>query len=178
LGNLLCDILKEEYKTEIAVFNGGGIRASLPQGPITAGDLFKAFPFTNTVFVLEVPGQELEAMLQHSFKQQGQGGFLQVAGLSFVLEKNVGVKDVKVNGKPLDPKATYKLVTGSFVANGGDGYTMLANLPKREEHGYELVSETFLKYLVNHYGKEKKPIASPYCEGDKPAKAGRIIIEE
>jgi 2',3'-cyclic-nucleotide 2'-phosphodiesterase (5'-nucleotidase family) len=179
LGNLLCDVLKETYQTDIAVFNGGGIRDSIVQGPVTTGAIFKAFPFTNTVQVLEISGQTLLEMLQHSFAQRGQGGFLQVAGLRFVLEKNVGVKDVIVNDKPLDLKDTYKVVTSSFVADGGDGYTMLANLSNRQEHGYSLVSETILKHLINHYGKEKKAISSPYCENNvEPGKATRIIIEE
>jgi 2',3'-cyclic-nucleotide 2'-phosphodiesterase (5'-nucleotidase family) len=181
LGNLVSDILKETYQADVAVFNGGAIRDSITQGPVTIGGVFKVLPFPNTAYTLDISGQDLLAMLQHSSQQglEEKGGFLQVAGLSFVWEKGVGIRDVKVNEKPLDPNTTYKVVTSSFVADGGDGYTMLAKLPKEKRHEhYSLVGQTILEYLGNHYGKENKPISSPYCENGEPAKATRIIIEE
>lgn len=182
LGNLVSDILKETYQADVAVFNGGAIRDSIAQGRVMVGDIFKVLPFANTAYVLEMSGPDLLAMLEHSFKQGelgGKGGFLQVAGLSFKWEKGVGIRDVKVNEKPLDPNTTYKVVTSSFVADGGDGYTMLAKLPKEKRHEhYSSVNQTVLEYLGNHYGKENKPISSPYCENGEPAKANRIIIEQ
>ncbi len=182
LGNLVTDVLKETYQTDIAVFNGGAIRDSIAQGPVTFGNIFKTLPFANTAYVLEISGQELLAMLQHSAKigELGEkGGFLQVAGLRFVWEKGVenGVRNVTVGEKPLDLADTYTVATSSFVADGGDGYTMLAKLPKQKRHEHnDSINQTVLKYLGDHYGKEK-PIASPYCENGEPAKAGRIIEE-
>jgi 2',3'-cyclic-nucleotide 2'-phosphodiesterase (5'-nucleotidase family) len=58
------------------------------------------------------------------------GRFPQVAGLNFVFDpgKPVGMRilSIAVGGAPLDPKKTYKLATNNFMADGGDGYDMLA----------------------------------------------------
>ena len=48
IGNFCADAFREVLKTDVAMINGGGIRADLPQGDVTYNHLVSIFPFNNT----------------------------------------------------------------------------------------------------------------------------------
>lgn len=142
LGNFIADGMLAKAKAlknaDVAIMNGGGIRASIDEGDITMGELRTVMPFGNTLFVLDVTGQALKDGLEN-----GVGGakltdlpgkFPQVAGLRFKWDPNqpAGSKvyDVEIKSgsgyTPINLTATYRLATNSFVANGGDGYASFA----------------------------------------------------
>lgn len=139
LGNLIADIVLESgIQADIAVVNSGGIRASLPQGNITKGMLLTTIPYNNKIMQLEVSGETVREILENSVAQYEKvsGAFLQVAGMSFSFDplqpKFSRVKTVTVQGDPLDPQKTYKLVTLGYLVNGGDDYVMLKDKPAKE----------------------------------------------
>jgi len=123
----------------VALINGGSIRADdvLPAGDLTVRDVLSILPFGNDLAVIEVPGDVLLQALEHGVSLTGPGAepgrFAQVSGVrySFDASKLPGarVSDVTVNGRPLDAKKTYTLVTTSFVAGGGDQYAMFKGRP-------------------------------------------------
>ncbi|MCA9602067.1 MAG: bifunctional metallophosphatase/5'-nucleotidase, partial [Myxococcales bacterium] len=81
LGNLLADlILTARPRADLAVMNGGGIRAPLPEGPLTYGRFFQVFPFDNRFATLEVSGAELEALVLHDLRSGH--GIASFAGVS------------------------------------------------------------------------------------------------
>ena len=108
LGNLITDVMLEVSGADVALTNGGGIRASIPAGDITVKNIVDSFPFTNTVAVIEVTGAEILEVLEFGVKSypEESGGFLHVAGMSYKFDpdKPVGekVKDVLVGGEAID----------------------------------------------------------------------------
>jgi 5'-nucleotidase/UDP-sugar diphosphatase len=160
LGNLIADGMVWKTRNagvQIALQNGGGIRASIPKGPITVGKVYEVLPFGNTLVVMDLKGKEILAALENGVSQweQGAGRFLQVSGLryAFDLARPAGSRVVRVEVKtekgfaPLDLEATYRVVVNSFIANGGDGFTAL-----KEAQGYRVDTgfsdaESFMDYL-------------------------------
>ena len=88
-------------------------------------------PFGNVTVLTEVSGQQVWDALENGFSkiEDGAGRFPQVAGMKVVADKSKPagsrVVSVEIGGKPLDPKATYKLATNDYMLDGGDGYTAL-----------------------------------------------------
>ena len=132
MGDLIADAMIAQSGAEVAVTNGGGIRGDkvYPAGTVlTRKDVFTELPFGNKTVVEEISGADLLAGLENGFSQveQGAGRFPQVGGMTVTadLTKAAGarVQTVTINGKPLDPAATYKLATNDYMIGGGDGYT-------------------------------------------------------
>ncbi|MGH9907281.1 MAG: bifunctional metallophosphatase/5'-nucleotidase [Pyrinomonadaceae bacterium] len=135
VGNLAADAFRKATNADVALINGGSIRADtiiLP-GTLTKRDLLSILPFKNKVVKLELPGATLRAALEHGVSRSAEdrepGGFPQVGGLRFTFDpgRPAGsrVVSVSVNGQPLDDKKRYTLATTNFLAEGGDGYAML-----------------------------------------------------
>ena len=132
IGNLIADAMIEAVGAEIAIFGGGGIRADKEYpagGDITRRDILTELPFGNVTVMVEVTGQQVWDALENGFSkiEDGAGRFPQVGGMKVVANKSKPagsrVVSVEIGGKPLDPKATYKLATNDYMLDGGDGYT-------------------------------------------------------
>ncbi|MCL1795498.1 MAG: bifunctional metallophosphatase/5'-nucleotidase [Clostridia bacterium] len=168
-GNLACDIFIEATGADVALINGGNIRATTAAGPITARDIFTVFPFGNLVVMLEVDGQALIDSIEVglSLYPEANGGFPQVGGMSFTFDpaKDAGERIVEllIAGEPVDPEATYKLATNDFLAAGGDGFTALAEFGITMEIGA-------MDEVITDYFRENSPVA--------PAVEGRITVVE
>ena len=135
IGNLIADAMMQAVGAEIAITNGGGIRADKEYAAgsdITRKDIFSELPFGNITVMTEVSGQQVWDALENGFSkiEDGAGRFPQVAGMKVVADKSKPagsrVVSVEINGKPLDAKATYKLATNDYMLSGGDGFTSLA----------------------------------------------------
>ena len=131
LGSLLGDAMLEAVDADVAITNGGGIRASIDKGEITRGEIVTVLPFGNIVEVKEIKGSTLLEAVEHGLSKYPahEGLFPQIAGMSFVFAKDrpagERVLEIEVNGKPIDHDKMYKVATNDFMAAGGDGYTML-----------------------------------------------------
>ncbi|MBE3594378.1 MAG: 5'-nucleotidase C-terminal domain-containing protein [Candidatus Carbobacillus altaicus] len=182
LGNLIADGMVAFAKqfvpeTQAAITNGGGIRASIPKGDITLGQVMTTLPFGNVIVTLKVTGAELKEALENgvSAVENKHGRFPQVSGLRFTYDsrKPAGerIVDVEINTeegyKPLDPDAVYTIATNKFMADGGDFYTMLkkAQDDGRMTNLFYPDYEVFVSYL-EAYG----PISEAYA-----APEGRIV---
>jgi 2',3'-cyclic-nucleotide 2'-phosphodiesterase (5'-nucleotidase family) len=114
--------------------NSGSIRGDrvYPAGPLTARTLLAMHPFGNVICKVEISGQVLLQALNSGVAKlpQAAGQFPQVSGLTMVVDRNAPsgarVRDVMVNGQPLDPAKTYTLAIPDFVLKGGDDYSMFA----------------------------------------------------
>ncbi|MEK4564015.1 5'-nucleotidase C-terminal domain-containing protein [Alkalihalobacillus sp. FSL R5-0424] len=151
LGNLIADVLRESTGADIALTNGGGIRASVAAGTITKGDLVEVSPFGNYGMTKEITGEQLLEILEIGVKEypEPSGGFPQISGFSFSIDesKQPGdrVHSVNVAGAPLDLAKSYTLATNDFLASGGDEYGPLADLPITNE--YNALDELLISYL-------------------------------
>lgn len=165
LGNLITDIYRERFGTDIAFQNGGGIRASIPAGEITLEQILTVLPFANTLTTFQLKGSELLLALENSVSQveQGAGRFLQVSGLclSFDSKKPAGERVLKVfiGREPLDPEAMYSIAAPSFIANGGDGYTVF-----REARAAFLDTQIVDVDLIVE-GVRERGVVAPQVEG-------------
>ena len=85
IGNFSADAFREVLNADVALVNGGGIRADLPLGEITFNDLLSVFPFNNTACTATLTGQQLLDALEFavSFLPLEDGTFMQVSGLKF-----------------------------------------------------------------------------------------------
>jgi 5'-nucleotidase len=135
IGNFVTDAFRQATGADVALINGGSIRADalISPGDLTRRDVLSILPFSNPVVKLEVTGATLRAALEHGVSRSAEdtepGRFPQVSGLSFTFDatRPAGsrVTEVTVGGRPLDDKKTYTLATSTFLAvDEGDGYTM------------------------------------------------------
>ena len=144
MGDLITDAILWKMKDQgiqIALQNGGGIRASIPKGPISMGQIMEVLPFGNTIATFEIKGEDLLAALENGVSRaenpenEGTGRFLQVAGLRYTWDPSrpVGERIISVEVRnpdgtysPLDPNAIYKVAANDFMRKGGDDYKVLA----------------------------------------------------
>lgn len=159
LGNFAADAILwsarqalGEDKVDLALTNGGGIRASIPVGDISMKTMKTVFPFGNEVATVTVTGAELlEALEAATFcTPTAVGAFPQVSGVQFTIDTTVPyengemypnstyyapakpgsrIKNVTVNGQPLDLNAEYVVATNDFTAAGGDTYGAFLDKP-------------------------------------------------
>jgi 5'-nucleotidase len=134
LGNLVTDAIRAEARSDIALVNSGGIRGDrvYPPGPVTRYDLVQIHPFGNVICTIAVSGRIVVAALEHAFSRlpATAGQFLQVSGMTLRIDLNAPagsrVRDVRVQGQPLDTGKTYTVALPDFMLLGGDGFQMFA----------------------------------------------------
>lgn len=137
LGNLIADNQLAATRgagAQIAFTNPFGIRAALvpaADGSLTFGDIYAVQPFANTLITQSMTGAELKAMLEQCFDNQGPEQALTASAgfrYSFDRSRPIGERIVAMtlDGQPLDPAKTYRITTNSFLAQGGDSFTLLA----------------------------------------------------
>ncbi len=150
LANLIADSMIWKTGAEVALTNGGGIRASIKPGNITIRDVLTVLPFGNTLYVLEMKGSDLLKTFEYAASvPNGQGAFLQVAGATW---KSEGGKltEVLVNGKPIDPEKVYKVVTNDYMAAGGDGYAVLKG--QKGYNTFYVMADVVVEYIQKVLG--------------------------
>lgn len=135
MGNLVADAMLDRVKDQgiqIAFANSGGIRASIDGGEVSMGEVMTVLPFQNTLSTFQTKGQIIIDALENGVSQVEEvaGRFPQVAGMTFewdpAADPGNRITKVMVGGAPIDPQATYGVVTNNFVRNGGDGYKMFS----------------------------------------------------
>jgi 5'-nucleotidase len=121
LGNLFTDLLRTGG-ADVALLNGGGLRADLPAGELEYGPLFEAMPFDNLVVTVRTTAKELGALLAKNLTSKG--GIFSVSGLRAVATcqgNKLTIKLIRDDGRPLDDGEPLTLTTSDFLAQGGDG---------------------------------------------------------
>ncbi|HEY6032665.1 MAG TPA: 5'-nucleotidase C-terminal domain-containing protein [Kofleriaceae bacterium] len=129
-GDWFTDLmLAAQPGANVALTNGGGLRADIPAGDLTYGGLFQAMPFDNRFATVKLLGSHLRRLVHENLRRDG--GFFSFGGLTAVARCKDGKLDlaIKVAGKPLADAARYTLVTSDFLASGGDGVIGKLALP-------------------------------------------------
>ncbi|WP_121063142.1 bifunctional metallophosphatase/5'-nucleotidase [Chachezhania antarctica] len=151
MGNLVTDAMLDRVKDqgiEIAITNGGGLRASIDAGPVTMGEVLTVLPFQNTLSTFQVTGETVVAALENGVSQyeDGAGRFPQVAGMSFAFDPTAEVgsriSDVTVGGAPIEMDKLYGVVSNNYVRGGGDGYKMFVDAENAYDYGPDLADVT------------------------------------
>lgn len=194
-GDFVADAYRAATGADVAICNGGGVRSEIGIGSVSRMDLMNINPWNNEMCVVEVTGQQLIDVLEHSVRSYPEysGGFLQVSGVTFevnawkkspvitdiwgnferldeTLERRVA--NVKVNGEPVDLQKKYTVAGSVYVlTQGGDGLTMLDGAKVVQQEGLLSDSEMLIKYFTENLGG--KITAEKY---DNPYGDGRIKI--
>lgn len=153
MGDFCTDAVRSVMDADVAIINGGGIRADIAAGDITYKDLVSVFPWNNELCVIEATGQQIKDALELGAKNypEENGGFMQVSGMKYVIDASVPssvvtneqtgmfekvdgtyrVKDIQVwnaaktKYEPIKLKKTYKLAGINYtLRQNGDGFTM------------------------------------------------------
>ncbi len=168
MGNLVTDAIlwaTQAQGVQIALQNGGGIRASIPAGPVTVGQVLEVLPFGNTIATFEITGADLLTALENGVSRaenpenEGTGRFLQVSGLRYSWDptKPAGERIVSVEVRtadggwePLDPEAVYKVAANNFIRNGGDEYAVFAEKAINAYDFGPLLADVVMDYIAEH----------------------------
>jgi 5'-nucleotidase len=149
LGNLIADAQRAALGTDFAFMNPGGIRADLAAGPVTYGQLFTIQPFGNSLVRMELTGQQIYDLLNQQWVNQPFPRILKTSGLTYVWDGNrpIGDRIVEVSrdGVPIDRLATYTVTINSFLAAGGDNFTVL--LGGRNQIGGPLDLDALIAFI-------------------------------
>ncbi len=187
LGDLCADAYRYVLGADIAFVNGGGVRANIEAGEITYGDILNVHPFGNMACVVETTGQQILDALEMSVKNlpAESGGFLQVSGLSFEIDMGVDstvvvddkenfvevsgerrVRNVLVNGEPIDPDGTYTLASHNYMLkSGGDGMNMFINDALLQDEVL-IDNQVLINYIIDTLGGAVgEEYADPYGQG-------------
>lgn len=130
LGNLIADAQRNKMRTDFGFMNAGGIRADIPAGNVTWGDLFTVQPFANDLVTMNLTGEQIVRLLNQQWEGQPYPRILKISGLSYTWdnalpEGNRIVEVRKDDGSLLDITTTYSITVNSFIAAGGDNYSVL-----------------------------------------------------
>ncbi|MBA2524396.1 MAG: 5'-nucleotidase C-terminal domain-containing protein [Pyrinomonadaceae bacterium] len=155
VGNLVAESFRRATGADVALVNGGSIRADtiISPGALTKRDLLSILPFKNKVVKLELSSATLRAALEHGVSRSAEDGepgrFPQVAGLRFTFDASrppgSRVVDVTVDGQLLADNRKYTLATTNFLAvDGGDGYAMIKGarlliLPEQGQSDFDIL---------------------------------------
>jgi len=150
LGRLIATAHMERAKADFAVMNSGGVRASIAGGDITYKDVLTVQPFGNIVTYVDMTGTEIQDYLNVvGTKTKDSGAYAQFAGITMTVNGST-VSDVKISGKALNEKETYRFTIPSFNAAGGDGYPNITQYPTFVNTGY--VDAEVLKDFIESKG--------------------------
>ena len=147
LSNWFTDFLRRktaeltQRRVDVAIYNYGGIRTDMPQGPITVDDIMSMFPFRNTLCYVALKGTDLRAIFEYLAQTQMQA----VSGVQLVV-RDRKLESVKVGGEPLDDKKTYGVATINFLLTGGDGLFIAKNALELIDSGV-YVKDALIPYI-------------------------------
>ncbi|ANW05982.1 bifunctional metallophosphatase/5'-nucleotidase [Bradyrhizobium icense] len=141
LGDIIADAQLAATSSEakggavIAFTNPGGVRADITRkedGAVTYGDVFASQPFRNQLVTLTLTGKQIKDMLEQQWLDPKRPRILQVSkGFAYAWDasrpdgERVLPERMSLNGRPIDPAASYRVTVNNFLFVGGDGFTVL-----------------------------------------------------
>jgi 5'-nucleotidase/UDP-sugar diphosphatase len=172
-GNLVADAIRASTGADVAIVNGGGIRANRNYAPgtvLTRRDILSEMPFGNTTVMIELTGADLKTALENGFSQveHPAGRFPQISGMNVVVDRGNPpgwrVTAVTIAGQPLHEARRYRVATNNFMLRGGDGSSVFTPAKR-------LIGETDGKLMA---GEVMAHIRKLGTVATKPE--GRIVI--
>ena len=170
IGNFMADVcleksndlfLKRHQKTvDICLLNNGGIRSIIPKGNVTTRTAFEVMPFENSMIVVALKGTQIKALVDYLIKERKPHP---LSGMKIILEENLQVKSITIQGEELDLDRIYYVATSDYLSNGGDNMTFFL----KNEGDFDL-DYKIRNILIDYFKSVDQVIASP-----EP----RIIIE-
>ena len=175
LANLVADSMlaattKSPYNAEMAFINQGGIRANLtwvpasgayPAGRISYADIYEVLPFGNTIVTLSLTGDQIHEALEQQYDPTRSRAQLILGvsnGVAFdylsSAPQGARIKNLTLNGQPIEKTRHYQVTVGDFLAAGGDSFTAFKKGLKPLGGGTDLD-------VLSTYMKLNKPLSPP-----------------
>jgi 5'-nucleotidase len=145
----------------VAFMNPGGIRADLPAGSVTYGQLFNVQPFNNVLTVMTCTGSQIDQLLEQQFDNPAVGqtrilqvpeGFTYEWSASAPTGSKVDIGSIAIDGTPINPANSYRVTLNNFLATGGDNFSTFTQCTD------PLGGEIDLDALVRYF-EENSPVA-------------------
>lgn len=156
-------------KADLAIMNPGGLRADIDgDGVLTYKDAQTVLPFVNNLAVVTIKGEHLKEVFEQQWQRDANGEVPSRPYLQLGMSSNVNysydatrdegsrITSIYIDGKPLDPAASYKVVMPTFLASGGDNFHSLT----KAENVYDTGSvdlDAFIEYVKSLPNQELKP---------------------
>lgn len=163
MGNWITDVMRKAVKADVAFHITYGTRADIPRGKITLRQLYRTMPFDNALVAMDLKGKYLIELMRRNLK--ADMSLMQVSGMKVFYRAGpsgkIGEIRLYVGDRPVDPDATYRVVTYSYLASGrsrGEVFTRGSNMWDTRIHIRDL--------LINEV-RSNSPVTMP--EG------GRIV---
>ncbi len=152
LGNFAADAIFEKGITlappgfndfkvnnSIALLNFGGLRAPINQGDITIGNVFEFMPFDNTITIVKLDLDGVDALLDYLYLMNGQP----VSNATFDL--GADYKNFTLENLPKEKTELY-VITSNYLASGGDKMNFLKDATEKWDSGI-LMRDVFIEYI-------------------------------
>ncbi|NLF05478.1 MAG: hypothetical protein GX593_10835 [Actinomycetales bacterium] len=177
LGNLVADVQLWATSNpsfagtpaQIGIMNPGGVRADLAftgDGTVTYKQVANVQPFGNTLVTMDLTGAQLKAVLEEQWQPDGASrpklhlGLSKDLSYTYVRDAPRGqhVQEITFRGTVVKPGDTFRVVTNSFLAAGGDNFTTFAQGTGRADTGM-----VDLEATVRYF--EANPVVAPAAVG-------------
>ena len=124
VGDLTADWMRAVVPgADVAIMNSGGLRANLPEGPLTYGRLYELMPFDNLRMVISLTGAQLRAVIGANMAKPGS--MIVLSGVRARVRctaDQLTVDLVRDSGTPIRDNEVLKVVTNDFLVTGGDRF--------------------------------------------------------
>ncbi|HHO9602251.1 TPA: bifunctional metallophosphatase/5'-nucleotidase [Escherichia albertii] len=154
LGNLMLDATMAQSTDAVVGFqNSGGLRADIPKGEVTFGDVISTYPFNDELVEMDLTGKDLISLMIHATNLTN--GALQVSKnvkVTYSSKKplNERIISFTIDGKSIQDSKTYRVVTNYFCASGGDGYQAFVTGKNRKTIPGSSNSGALISYFKEH----------------------------
>lgn len=183
---------------DVGIVNGGGVRADIPAGDITFGQIINVHPFGNAACVVEAKGQQiLDSLEMSAMKYPAElGGFQQVSGVEYIIDTTVEESPVvltadgdfnyvdpnkqrrvtikSIAGEAFNPEKIYTVASHNYLLkNGGDGFNMFK--------GNKLLADEVMldnEVLISYFNAMEQDSSVALGDYSNPKGEGRIIISK
>ncbi|MFW5793215.1 MAG: 5'-nucleotidase C-terminal domain-containing protein [Bacteroidota bacterium] len=157
VADLVFDIGQELYKAEdgkpidFCLLNYGGLRTSLPEGPVTKSRVFELLPFENEMIVITLSGEKTKELFEY-LAESKEG--MPVSNLKLGISENKP-KEILIDGEQIDTSRNYKVLTSDYLAYGGDDMTFFLD-PLNIELIGKRIRDAIILHMerVNEKGKK------------------------
>src|SRR5690606_38550428 len=155
IGNLMADIVMEQANPvfmsrtgntiDMVLLNHGGIRSTIGMGPVTTRTAYNIMPFENEIVIAEIKGDKINQMLDYLEKNKTAHP---LSGIEIKMNQNYKITSAKINGKNIDPTATYFVATSDYLQQGGDNMNFL-----KDPVSLHFVDYKIRNAIIDHFKK-------------------------
>ena len=151
--SMLYKVRKAGMDVDLALLNAGGVRVDIPQGDISVGLVYSMMPFGNTLVTMNLTGAEIRQVLSFG-ADTGEGAFLYPAGMGYTADMTrpdgeritaMSLKGADGTLTAMEDAASYSVVTISYLAGGGDKFTVFRDAGGHYDTGF-IDAEAFMEY--------------------------------